>query len=79
MSRNGKQLPIPPGSQLAAELAALTEDWPAAFVHLRAPRAAWLTAAERLLAASWPASSSADRKLTARYLAPFPLMLPGVV
>lgn len=79
MSRSGSLLPIPAGSELARELESLTADWPDAFVHLRAPRSAWLTAAESLLAATWPTASSADRKLTARHLAPFPLALPGTV
>jgi len=40
---------------------------------LRYPRTVWLTYFEDLLRTAYPQSSSADRKLTARHFAPFPL------
>lgn len=79
MSRNGVLLPIPPGSSLAAQIEIFTDTWPDAWTQFPAPRAKWLTTVESALESFYPGSSSADRKLTARHLAPFPLVLPGVV
>ena len=77
MANNGTLLPIPFDSELRVQVAFLTAAWPAEYAQFGAPRAAWLTAMEDLLAWAHPNASSADRKLTARSLAPFPLVLPG--
>ena len=71
MSRNGTRLPIPPGSQLEALIAEYVEAWPNPIVWPF--RSRWLGQVEALLQMWFPQSSSADRRLTARGLAPFPL------
>ena len=73
MSRNGTLLPIPEGSDLAAEIERFMEGWPADFAGVAFPRSAWLGYVENTLRIAYPQSSSADRKLTARHYAPFPL------
>lgn len=71
VSRNGTRLPIPAGSLLEARLAEITQEWPNA---ARWPfRSRWLHDAETILYGAYPQSSSADRRLTARGLAPFAL------
>lgn len=62
-------LPLPEG-----EIARRRAQWPeyvAAFPDH--PRSVWLTSFESILRDLFPHSSSADRKLTARHYAPFPL------
>ena len=75
MSRNGTLLPIPEGSDLELRVQAWVSEWPEYERSvLRFPRSAWLGALEsRILHPAFPQSSSADRKLTARHYAPFPL------
>ena len=70
MSRHGTLLPIPERDPIFAELIAL---WPQPI--LWPTRSVWLTAFESMLRVHYPQSSSADRKLTARHYAPFPLAL----
>ena len=69
MSRNGTLLPIPPGASAAFQT--LIDAWPD---PQRWPyRSRWLKDFETLLLVYAPLSSSADRRLTARNHAPFPL------
>lgn len=75
MSRHGTLLPIPEGSALAESLEALAERWPMYVEVFPYPRSAWLSLYESILRDAYPQSSSADRKLTARHYAPFPLAL----
>lgn len=76
MSRNGTLLPIPDTDQ---RFAVMQELWPT-WERLGVLRTSWLREFENLLREHYPASSSADRKLTARHAAPFPLALgPNVV
>jgi hypothetical protein len=74
MSRNGTLLPIPAGGNLELELAGLVLSWEQE--RWRWPfRSRWLKAVEEALRAFYPDSSSADRRLTARHIAPFELAL----
>ena len=77
MSRSGQLLPIPAGSEIAVGMDALVALWPDGFTGLQWPRSAWLGIAERVLGGAYPQSSSADRNITARSLAPFPLAQPA--
>lgn len=73
MSRHGTLLPIPEGSELGQGIAWMIEAWPDS---QRWPyRSRWLSELETRLSFAFPQSSSADRKLTARHYAPFPLAL----
>jgi hypothetical protein len=70
VTRRGSVLPIPDDPRIAG----LIEDWPefqASGVPF--PRSKWLGAMERLIVQAYPMSSSRDRNVTARSLAPFPL------
>ena len=69
MSRHGSVLPIPDDPRINA----LIEAWPLGFDGERWPRSAWLHDVELILELIYPQSSSRDRNLTARSLAPFPL------
>jgi hypothetical protein len=69
VSRHGSLLPIP-DDPIFPEL---TAAWPQFQEAYRFPRSAWLGSMEYQLKAFYPQSSSADRKLTARHYAPFPL------
>ena len=71
MSRHGTLLPIPDDPRFAE----LLEAWPAFVERYRFPRTNWLGQWNALLSQHYPQSSSADRKLTARHYAPFPLAL----
>lgn len=73
MSRNGKVLAIPPEVQPAID--ELVAGWPdfQARLAYEYPRSQWLALVEGILHNIYPSSSSADRRLTARGLAPFPL------
>ncbi len=75
MSRHGTLLPIPEGSELAADIDQQVRLWPAFQGSYDFPRAAWLSKVEAILFLSYPQSRSADRTLTARHYAPFPLAL----
>ncbi len=69
MSRNGTLLPIPDDPRFADFI----EHWPENAARYPHPRSVWLKAFEDTLRPFYPQSSSADRKLTARHYAPFPL------
>ena len=71
MSKHGTLLPIPDDPFFAEIIAA----WPDVFGGYAGgfPRSAWLHDFEARLREHYPQSSSADRKLTARHYAPFPL------
>ena len=74
MSRNGTLLPIPEGSELAEVVQDFIDAWPlVAESGVAWPRSKWLGSLERYIATVYPMSSRADRKLTARHYAPFPL------
>lgn len=76
MSRHGTLLPIPEGSQLADDLNLARVAWQGGgYAGEPHPRSVWLRNVEQALRSAYPASSSADRKLTARHYAPFPLAL----
>ena len=67
MSRNGTLFPLPDDPRID-EL--LLSEWPGnRFVF----RSGWLRAVEDVLRAYYPHASSADLRLTARSVAPFPL------
>lgn len=69
MSRHGTLLPLPDDPWFPQ----MVEAWP---IPQRWPyRATWLREFEVGLKLAYPESSSADRKLTARHYAPFPLAL----
>jgi hypothetical protein len=75
MSRNGTLLPIPADPITPERMMMTPETW-AAYqerygVHF--PRSKWLRDFEVLLSVRFPTASSADRRLTARHAAPFPL------
>lgn len=72
MSRNGTLLPIPADSGLSAQLKWLTELWPS-WAAMGVLRSVWLKQAEGYLREHYPFASSADLRLTARAIAPFPL------
>ncbi len=69
MSRHGTLLPLPDDPRFT-RLRDLWPDWFEPYPH---PRSIWLGTFERILSELYPQSSSADRKLTARHYAPFPL------
>jgi len=71
VSRNGTLLPIP----LDPVIGELRSDWSAFEREGSWPRSRWLRLMEDILSVYYPAASSADLKLTARSLAPFPLAL----
>ncbi len=71
MSRHGTLLPIPDDPRFPELLA----DWQRIYMPAGVHRSLWLTEIERLLLQHYPESRSADRKLTARHYAPFPLAL----
>jgi hypothetical protein len=72
MSRHGTLLPlIITESDRRFEF--FIEQWPDPWAMLPHPRSAWLYQFEGVLKEYYPQSSSADRKLTARHYAPFPL------
>ena len=76
MSRHGTLLPIPEGSVLADALALTVRAWEAGgYAHETWPRSVWLRNFEQRLRSAYPESTSADRKLTARHYAPFPMAL----
>jgi hypothetical protein len=68
VSRNGTLLPLPVFDPI---FVSLMDAWPdyESWPH----RSDWLSQFETHLHAHYPQSSSADRKLTARHYAPFPL------
>ena len=69
VSRHGTLLPIP--DETREYVVSL---WTPSFQGLYTyPRSVWLGEVEAMLRAMFPQSSSADRKLTARHYAPFPL------
>jgi len=70
VSRNGTLLPIPEGSDLDGFIQERIDAWPNPIWPYRSR---WLAEIERALEIVYPQSSSADRKLTARHYAPFPL------
>lgn len=72
MTRHGTVLPIPdPRPQ---SIQSHIDEWPDYYIpNLRWPRSVWLGQMEEILRHLFPASSSRDRNLTARSLAPFPL------
>ena len=72
MSRNGTLLPIPNAPPFSDLIALWPEYQATAGMY---PRAKWLSDFEFLLRGWFPSASSADRKLTARAHAPFPLAL----
>ena len=67
MSRNGTLLPLPDSPTVEFMLG--PDGWPGRFTS----RSKWLGAFEGLLRAYYPRASSADLRLTARSVAPFPL------
>jgi hypothetical protein len=69
VSRNGTLLPIPEAD--AGRFQRIIEGWPNGARWTW--RADWLRDFEQLLGENYPQSSSADRRLTARHHAPFPL------
>ena len=72
MSRNGTLLPIARGSALELVLTRYAEAWRPVSVQWPT-RSRWLAEVEEVLGLCFPDSSSADRRLTARHYAPFPL------
>ena len=62
-------LPIPDDPRFPALIAG----WPDQFANRSFPRSAWLGMFEAVLEEHYPSSSSRDRSLTARSVAPFPL------
>lgn len=69
MARNGTRLPIP--ADIAETFVAAWEN--GAYRSAQWPRSEWLRTLEDVLRAQYPSASSADLRLTARGLAPFPL------
>lgn len=63
-------LPVPDDP----ELAQLLESWPDYQATFHAPRSKWLSDVEAVLRLHYPHASSRELSLTARGLAPFPLM-----
>ena len=63
-------LPVPDDRHLRH----LIEDWPWFSTHFPAPRSEWLRQVEDVLRKHYPNASSRELSLTARGLAPFPLM-----
>lgn len=59
-------------------VAELVDLWPEYQRHYSVPRSAWLHDLEELLRAWHPTANSDSLTYTARSLAPFPLVLPGV-
>lgn len=72
MSRNGTLLPIANGSALELVIKCYAEAWMPGSPKW-SNRADWLGGLEAVLHLAFPDSSSADRRLTARHYAPFPL------
>lgn len=66
---SGTLLPIPDDPRFAM----LQAGWPEQFRNRSFPRSAWLGIFEAVLGEYYPGSSSRDRSLTARSVAPFPL------
>lgn len=74
MSRNGTLLDVSRPPALADLLQESLLMWAlGAYASTRFPRSAWLAHVENVLHIFYPFSSSRDRNLTARTIAPFPL------
>ena len=71
VSRHGTLLPVSDDT-IEYIVSLWTDSFQSLYAH---PRAMWLSGVESMLRAMFPQSSSADRKLTARHYAPFPLAL----
>ncbi len=69
-------VPLPVPDDL--ELAELLLSFPDYERRYSTPRSAWLHDVEAILRRHYPEASSNELTLTARNLAPFPLVLPGV-
>lgn len=73
MSRNGHLLPIPAGGPLDELLSVYVAEWERGTAQWPY-RSDWLSDVEEVLRGYYPDASRADLNLTARHLAPFPLL-----